>query len=606
MLEVVIPVIGVVLAFGLIVLIHEFGHFVAARMVGVRVEVFSFGFGPHLSRKWRKTEYRLSLVPLGGYVKLAGEQREEGREPKEDEFFGKKVWQRAFVLAAGAAMNLALGLVAFIVAFGVGVPLTPAVAGAILPGNEAWKAGMRRGDKIVAINDQSGHIDFEDFKMAVALADPGKGLRIDAERDGRLLHFELHPRYEESLGLMTVGVTVPVTMKIGGYVTFDKGTSIESLPASLAGLKPGDEITHVNGNPVNIWTELEDAVEKSGGRLIRLTFRRYDEQLKEMVERQVLVKPGRIGRPLLGVRCSSSKVAAVRRRTWAARAGIREDDVITEVALPGGKPQPIQSASQFAKAIGDAEEFALTLEDQIGPIHVTRTKDELKQEIREFVLFEQRTMIDHVVPDFPAERAGLKPGDRLLRVNDEPITRQSDLRKFVDGAEGEPLHVEWEDPSGNQRDAYIIPQRQWRIGIVAQPLREPRELGLFPACVVGTRKALLWSVRFFLTIKKFFTRQVATRHLGGPILIVKTTYHMAKSGFGILCYWMGLISINLALLNLLPIPLLDGGHLCFCLVEKIKGSPVSERVHSVAAYIGLGLILLLLFYATWNDLTRHW
>ena len=121
---------------------------------------------------------------------------------------------------------------------------------------------------------------------------------------------------------------------------------------------------------------------------------------------------------------------------------------------------------------------------------------------------------------------------------------------------------------------------------------------------MGTKKAIINVQRLYLTLKGFFSQRLSTKNVGGFILIAQASYESAKVGFGKLVYFLGILSLQLALLNILPVPVLDGGHLLFLAIERIKGSPVSQRTLSIAQYIGFGLIITLVIYATRNDIMR--
>jgi regulator of sigma E protease len=135
-------------------------------------------------------------------------------------------------------------------------------------------------------------------------------------------------------------------------------------------------------------------------------------------------------------------------------------------------------------------------------------------------------------------------------------------------------------------------------------VEEPLPLGPWRACVHGARKTAQWIRRFFSTLVGFVTQRVASRHLGGAITIGQVTYAAARYGVPKLIYFIGLISINLGLINLVPIPILDGGHLLFIGIEKARGRPVNDRIQSVATYMGMAIILSLILFSTWNDLWR--
>ena len=168
--------------------------------------------------------------------------------------------------------------------------------------------------------------------------------------------------------------------------------------------------------------------------------------------------------------------------------------------------------------------------------------------------------------------------------------------------------IEW--MRGNERFVSTIePQKDekgaaGRIGVKFREKTEVKQYGLAGSCVVGTKKAIINVQRLYLTLKGFFSNRLSTKNVGGIILIAQASYESAKVGYGKLVYFLGILSLQLALLNILPIPVLDGGHLLFLAIERIKGSPVSQRTLSIAQYIGFGLIITLVIYATRNDIMR--
>ena len=207
-------VILVIIGVGLLIFVHELGHFLVAKKVGVRVYAFSLGFGPAIIRKQiGETDYRISLIPLGGYVKLAGEQREDSNTGEDWEFMSKKPWQRASVLVAGVTCNTILAFIAFIIAFRVGVPFITAEIGQTLPGGPAWEAGIRPGDKIVRIDNVTDP-DFEDIFISVALNDSPEGINMEIERDNVTFEVNVIPKYDASVGVQRIGIAPASTLEV--------------------------------------------------------------------------------------------------------------------------------------------------------------------------------------------------------------------------------------------------------------------------------------------------------------------------------------------------------------------------------------------------------
>jgi len=264
-------VFWVILALGILVFVHELGHFLAARLFGMRVDAFSIGFPPVIARLKRgDTEYRLGAVPLGGYVKIAGMVDEsidaEGlaSAPEPDEFRAKPVWQRVIVITAGVVFNLVLAALIFIgIALAYGEAFVPAenVDGVhVRDGSIAHEMGLRTGDHIVAVNGEPLE-RFEEVAAPRALA--ADVYMLTVERGGRTLELsgpdQLMSRLSrgEATGpLDALGISVQPTRL---------GMVMPGSPADDAGLIPGDAITGVNGERVQFWEELTEQIHGSAG-----------------------------------------------------------------------------------------------------------------------------------------------------------------------------------------------------------------------------------------------------------------------------------------------------------------------------------------------------
>src|SRR5690606_35153594 len=223
-------VLFAIIGIGIIIFIHELGHFLAAKKVGIRVERFALGFDPpfrgrHLrffSFRRGETEYVLGMIPFGGYVKMAGEMLSDtsgDRRPADDEFLAKSIGARAFVLVAGAAMNIASAFIFFALAFAIGVPFMAPVVGKIVPGEPAWQAGLRAGDEIISINGERA-TRFEDLVLKIALSSRGEKINVGVRRPAESaeepnayqeLSFVVEPKWDEELGMREIGVVAPVS-----------------------------------------------------------------------------------------------------------------------------------------------------------------------------------------------------------------------------------------------------------------------------------------------------------------------------------------------------------------------------------------------------------
>jgi regulator of sigma E protease len=263
-------ILGTILAFlivfGILVFIHEFGHFFMAKLMGIRVEVFSFGYGKRLlGFKKGDTDYRISLIPMGGYVKMLGEGMfEPGRALAPDDMMSKNRAQRLLVMAMGSIMNilLAIGLVAVI--NGIGVP-TPEyqdqkpVIGHIDPGSPAEKADLKIDDEILSINGQKVGT-WSDVEIAVGTK-PDKVIMLEVLRNGAIMPVELKTesvsRYEMGYAGFRGKILTQIRLVTAGS------------PAEKTGLKPGDVILTVDGAPVFFYTFIP-IIEKNAGKAIVL------------------------------------------------------------------------------------------------------------------------------------------------------------------------------------------------------------------------------------------------------------------------------------------------------------------------------------------------
>lgn len=234
-----------ILVLGFLIFAHEAGHFMFAKLFRVRVLVFSFGFGKRLFG-FRKgdTDYRVSLIPLGGYVRMAGDNPEENVAGNQDEFLSKPKWQRFLILFAGPFMNvvIAITFVAALAMVGTEQLVTKPIIGEVLPNKPAAKAGLQTGDRIVRINKEKVD-DFEDIRMLVSM-NAGTPLRVEYERNGKLAATTLTPEREESQfgPVGRAGIQYGLEPVVGRVEP--------NSPAAAAGLQAGDRIVSANGKPV--------------------------------------------------------------------------------------------------------------------------------------------------------------------------------------------------------------------------------------------------------------------------------------------------------------------------------------------------------------------
>ena len=443
-------VLSFIVVIGILILIHELGHFMVARMVGVGVERFSIGFGPVLLR-WRgkETEYCLSVIPMGGYVKMVGEENpmEGGTSTTSDPstaFALKPLWARFLIVFAGPGMNFVLAAVIFaIVLATMGRPVFPAVVGRVDPSSPAATAGLKTGDTIVGLN-RARVSNWEDVDRAIA-ASNGAPMTLTVDRGGRQETVTItpvrktvtDPIFKDPRDIWDAGVGPQLQPVIGAV---NSGS-----PAAAAGFKPSDVVVAVAGEPVFTPEELMQAIQKRAGQTFEVTVEREGKRV-----------------PL---------TVTAERKTEKSPTG--EDLVV----------------------------------GRIGVSIVTRA------------------------------------------VSYEPY-----------------------DPISAIGHGFL---RTWEMTVI-------------------TLKGL-W---------KLLVGTIDRSNLGGPIQIASEAGRQAKEGLGALALFTAIISVNLAVLNLLPVPMLDGGHLLFFLIEAILGRPISLKKRETAQQVGFVLLMLLMVYALYNDLIR--
>jgi regulator of sigma E protease len=573
-------IILVIIGICFLIFIHELGHFLVAKKIGVRVHAFSLGFGPAIIRKQiGETEYKISLIPLGGYVKLAGEQKGEETKGEEWEFMSKKPWQRAAVLIAGVAFNTVLAFVAFVIAFRIGVPFDTAEVGQTMPGGPAWEADIRPGDKIVKVNDILNP-DFEDLFISIALNNSPEGVDLGIEREGKIFDVNVVPKYNQRGGVQRIGI-VPVN-SLEVYKIY--ATEDSDSPAEKAGLQVGDKVIAVNGRKINTENDFREIEGGSLGKELIITVLRDSERI------DLKVTPSAVARLMIGLSCATSKIDGIKRDSLADSIGLKRGDEIVKV-----NTQDVKGFSGLNNALNNSQDGKIILEVVRGNsrkiLDLTKSGEETVKKFFDGIFPCYELIVDSTVEGFPAEKEGIKPGDRITSIDGESISEWDHLLQLVTGGQGEELKIAWMR-DGKEFSKKIKPIKdeenaQGQIGVMFKTKKIIRKYGLTESCVVGVHKTVVNVKRIYLTIRGFISKKISTKALGGPVLIAQASYASAQSGMGKLLYFLAIISINLAVLNILPVPVLDGGHLLFLGIEKIKGSPVSERVLAIANYIGL-------------------
>lgn len=489
MFDVGLSIIAFIIAIGLLVSVHEFGHFWVARRLNFKVERFSVGFGKPLARLRGRgpdhTEYWISWLPLGGYVKMLDER--EGAVPEADRaraFNNRPPAHRIAVLLAGPGFNFLFAVAAYWLLFVTGVPGIKPYIGAVEPDSLADRAGLRSADVIESIGGTPTET-WEHATLAIldGLLDDGQlQLRVrGGNGDVRDVVLDVRGRISEltepdalfsGIGIRPGPVPPPAPPDVGDVT--------RGGPADRAGLEPGDRILAMNGEPVETFEELANRIRASAGETVQL-----------LVER--------------GVACGRKEVAE---RDGGGQAVSRQRQ--TRSAEPPCPRSELTLRVEVGRAEIDGRE--------VGQIGIAESLEERRRLI-ESLMAEQ-----HYGPLESVSRAAAKT---------------------------------WEMST-------LTVRMLWRM-------------------VIG---------------------DVSMRNISGPIAIAGYAGESAQAGLAAFLSFLAIVSISLGVLNLLPVPIFDGGQIVYQLAEWIKGAPLSERALIFGQQLGILLVILLMGFVFYNDISR--
>ncbi len=542
------------LLIGVLVLVHELGHFTAAKLLDFRVSRLSLGFGRPLLRVVAgETEYQLGIFPLGGYVRIEGEDPEERTSETDKRSFGAKpLWQRLVVVFAGPAANLLLPLVIYFAMFVGETELPAAVIGDVAHDGPAQAVGLRPGDRIVEIDGEEIRY-WQDIETEVR-GSANVELKVVVERGARKIVRFIEPtsvtrkrsdgRIEESgvIGIMQA----PFLPQIG---VPDPGSA-----AAQAGLATGDVVIALEGVRVETDRDLDRALQRA--------------KPTSTAPAQVSYLRGR--RALPGISLFDAGAAELR--------GVNGERVS---GLPARNP---------AYGLG------------IVPIDL---------------------VVSEVDSGSPAYELGLRPGDAIVAIDDElGELHWIDLARRLDQTGSEAISIGWIDhASGEFREGSVtqrLERRRDEFGNEADVL----VFGARSRHAKGSSETIAISNRFRYAVGKAIERtgetisvistafwsiargQSPREELGGPITMYRAAAVSGERGFASFLFLIALISISVALINLLPIPVLDGGHLLVFLIEGVRGKKLTRKGHFRFAIAGYAVVGLFTVLAVGNDLLR--
>ncbi len=582
-----------ILGIGGLILVHELGHFLVGRWCGVRAEVFSIGFGPAIA-KWKPgtTEYRLSWIPLGGYVKFADEYSSPPGEVEPDSFPAATYPRKVAIMLAGVTMNVIAALFLFVATFAIGIDMPAPIVGSVPAGRPAWAAGLQVGDEFVTI-DGKRVISFLDVTQDVMLKEQ---VEVVMRRDGELMPaLTLRPEPDAG-GLRRIGVG-PAVIDVAAISIAPGGV------AETAGFEEGDRTISVDGTATPTLLAALEAAEAAQADSV-WTVERGGEQ----IDITLPWTPASTWR--IGIARDSETIDVVRAGGAADRAGIAAG--MRPVSVGGIATLTLQS---FQAALRDR--------DVTGPIEVSGTTgaaktldvapedhaavaDSIAVALTGFLVSPQ------LAKDAPtaARDAGMVPGCVLEQLDGSPLTDWMEMVNAVSqaGPAGKGIELTWRTPAGDTQTATITPEEHaglGDVGIGSRPLfRNVQETDVVAAMSLGVDRTDRWVRRILNTLGSLVTGEVSATNLSGPVAIARLTYRTAETGWGDFFLFLGMISMNLAVLNLLPIPMLDGGQLVVITLVKVRGRPLPDRVLEGIQWAGLILLLGLMVFVIANDIRQ--
>lgn len=692
------------IGFGLVVFVHELGHFAAARWAGIRVPQFAIGFGPAVCsyrrgmgfrwgstedayrKRLRKdgvfiepdggdtkrsgravrrddarmidllergelpgvspTEYRLNWIFFGGYVKMIGQEDMDptARTSAPASFNSKPVWKRMIVISAGVVMNIILAAALFMIVFWVGMQAPPPIIGSVTPGEPAALAGLQPGDVVKRINGRATD-EFTEVTISAAMASPGEHIVMDVERPGTgMLEIDVLP-VPMNGGLLTIGADPPLSNRIlPPQRNARSAAQLESLlaDAGLEGIEPDMAITAVNGvpvvphamptgGPVSLFLPVQRAAERSGGDPVRLVFEsdagdRAERTFAPAPELQVAVLASEPGRPLKHLLGLVPLLEVGQVQDDGAERGLRSGDVflrigdvefptivegVAQIQAHAGRPIDIVvlrdaevGRVSLRPTVSDAGTLGFFIAEALDSAYVTTMPPELESpatRVGEGLRGAVLTSIGGIpVSDFRSMRAALREATQRAAADGEGAAVS--VRYLASGGEGgvlmmlTPAEVE----TIAALDGWTVPESLPRVMQPAQFLNVAS--GPIGAVIKGVKRTHLWVLRTYITFQRLFQGTVKVEHLKGPVGITHLGSRFADRGIIHLLFFLALISANLAVINFLPLPVVDGGMFVLLAIEGVTRKPVPVGIQNAAALVGLALIALVFIVVTFNDI----
>lgn len=567
-----------VLFISILIFIHEFGHFVFAKIFGVKVLTFSVGFGPKLVRvRGKETEYCIALLPFGGFVKML----EEGKavqpilpEDRSRTFEALPVWKRVVIVLAGPAMNLVFPIALYTSVYLEDKEFLPPTVGAVIPGKPA-DGKLFAGDLIRAIDGEEV-TTFPEVQRRFAKK-AGVPMRVTVEREGQSVDVDVTPSEETEVMEPRELELYEHVGRVGIAPTFAApviGISRTDAPAHRAGLRTFDRITAVNGRKVDTFVDLVRVLSQNRGDNVVLTYLRP------------ITVPQALG-GLCDIAVLEPGIASLAPRSRAEGTVVREAD-------PDGRAKDvldrtgIESAEMYAAFVpeGSSEwQAGLRAGDRITELD-GREQRMWKVDRRGGGVLDDTTMVGQLLrePNRVHELVWMRNGQRM--------SGTFQLRK-----------ERW-DELGQTYERYVFRTTHWlpraptKLVPNPSPLTYAIERGL-----AETQNAIKFIAVGFVRIAQ---GKLSLASVSGPITLYDVAGDAGARGATYFVWAMAVTSVNLGLINLLPIPVLDGGHLLLFAIEWVRRRPVSVRARALSSLVGMTILIALMLIAFKNDVSRKW
>jgi membrane-associated protease RseP (regulator of RpoE activity) len=747
-------ILKVIIGFGAVILIHEFGHFVVAKLSGIKVEAFSIGFPPTLlgirktERGYRirilpkflsrensesakdsssltagagtevgETEYRIGLIPVGGFVKMLGQDDTGPVKASNDprSYANKPISIRMAVISAGVFLNAISGGLIFIIVFLAGIKLIPAVVGGVEPNSPAARAGLKAGDEIIEIAGESGSLDFRNILMSALLSGRDEKVPLKVKRGDEIIDFAMAAEDMQAAGgrMRRFGIRQPMSLTIAQLSEADANDLNRRT-----GLLPGDRIRAVDGKDVRTYWEFEQIVQGVFAPSVSvLAQRAVAPDKSKLIETQIrlnvmpinpesesgyelchiysMVPRLRIADVLTWPPSITDRFASLLNRIGLGRKVVdtgprlQEGDIVLSIGdVDNPTRKELRSVVLKFKELGDfvnkykyeqlrniithykeevtgnftgkekqVHQLAARYQElrdvvtayreekllnfvtkykgeslpvkvlRIGPdgaedtITVTAVPKRLK-DVNEVLIgivpvldMEHPVVAKTISPEDGTQKLAIPCGAVITAVDGVEVSNFYDIAREISRHAGEHITIDWRIDKETAGDVALEVSGE-RSSVPVKcvfadyiPFKSLERLykaaGPIDAITIGWKKTVMLIANTYVSIKRLFEGLVGQEQFSGPVGIIRMSYQIAAEQPLIdYVYILGVISILLAVFNFLPLPPFDGGHVVLLLVEKVKGSALSERAQEAITYAGLAFIVALFLYLTFNDIAK--